>query len=206
MSKIRTAALSAVLVAGFAGFVGAQTPAKPDSAHRGMHDRGQMRGQMQGKRGGAGMRGGRGMRGGPGMRGGRGMRGGMHGGMGGGRMMAGLNLTDAQKARLKTVHEKYQPQLKTLREQQMTRFKALRDARQKGDTSAATRELFQTQRQQFASRSMAMRQQEQNEVRTVLTAEQKAKLDSAMSQRVDRMDKRMKERGPAPGAGRKGKK
>ena len=101
MSKIRTAAVGAVLALGLAAFAGAQTPAKPDSGQHGMRDGGPRRGMMEGKRH-RGMRGGRGV--------GR-------QGVGHGRLMADLNLTDAQKTRIKAIHEKYQPQYKTLREQ-----------------------------------------------------------------------------------------
>lgn len=181
MLKFRTAALSAVAVIALAVHAGAQTPApKQDTAGRGMRhsDRhGDMRGMHR-----------------KGMRGGRGQRGSEHG-----RLMADLNLTDAQKTRIKTIHEKYRPQFQTLREQGRTQFEALRAARQKGDTSTAARQRFQREREQFRLRADALRQQEQNEIRAVLTAEQRAKWDAAAKQR----DERMKQRGER-GKGRKG--
>lgn len=61
-----------------------------------------------------------------------------------------LNLTDAQKAQLKAIHAKYQPQRKASREQEM------------------------------------------NEIRAVLTAEQRTKLDAAIAHRKE-------ERGERPG-------
>jgi Spy/CpxP family protein refolding chaperone len=178
MSKFKTAAFSAAAVIGLAVFAGAQVPAKPDSTHRGM-DRGGRHGQMDGMRRG-------------GMRGERGGFGG-----GDGRLMKDLNLTDAQKTKIKAIHEKYQPQFRTLREQGRTQFESLRAARQKGDTSAAARQRFQQQREQFRTRADALRKQEQSEVRAVLTADQRAKWDAAAKQREarfkDRQD-RMKER------------
>lgn len=183
MLKIRTAALSAVAVIGLAMYAGAQVPApKQDSAGRGMRHDGGRHGDMRGMHR-------------KGMRGGRGQM----GGRGDGRLMADLNLTDAQKSRVKAIHEKYQPQFKTLREQGRTQFESLRSTRQKGDTSAATRQRFQQQREQFRQRADALRQQEQNEIRAVLTAEQRAKWDAARKQR----EERMKERGDR-GKGRKG--
>ena len=171
MSKIKTAALSAAAVIGLAVLAGAQTPAKPDAGNRGV-DRGGRHGQMNGMRRG-------------GMRRERGRFGGE------GHLMKDLNLTDAQKSTIKAIHEKYQPQFKTLREQGRTQFESLRSTRQKGDTSAATRQRFQQQREQFRQRADALRQQEQNEIRAVLTAEQRAKWDAARKQREERMKQRV---------------
>jgi Spy/CpxP family protein refolding chaperone len=171
MLKFRTAALTAAAVVGLAAFAGAQTPAKPDSAHRGMRHAGQMDGKHHGRM--AGRR------------------------DGGRKMMADLKLTDAQKTRIKAIHEKYAPQMKAMREQGKTQFKALRDARQKGDTSAAARARFKAQREQFMTRSQSIRQQEQNEVRGVFTAEQRSKWDAAAKERKARFEARkdeMKER------------
>jgi Spy/CpxP family protein refolding chaperone len=173
MLKIRTAAMSAVAVIGLAVSAGAQAPApKQDSAGRGMRHDGGRHGDMRGMHR-------------KGMRGGRGQMGRGHG-----RLMADLNLTDAQKTRIKAIHEKYQPQFKTLREQGRTQFESLRDARQKGDTSAAARQRFQQQREQFRQRADAIRQQQQNEIRAVLTTEQRAKWDASAKQREERMKQR----------------
>ncbi len=170
MLKLRTAAISAAAVIGLAVLAGAQVPAKPDSAHRGM-DRGGRHGDMRGMRRG-------------GMRGER-------GGFGGeGRLMKDLNLTDAQKSKIKAIHQKYQPQYKTLREQGKTQFESLRSARQKGDTSAAARQRFQQQREQFRQRADALRTQERNEIRSILTADQRAKWDAAAKQREERFKQR----------------
>ncbi len=161
MSKLLTAALGAVLVLGAAGAAGAQTQARPDSAMRGMRH-----GQM-------------------GMRSDHMGRGGEHA-----KFMSSLNLSDAQKTQLKTIHAKYEPQIKTLREQQKAQFAPLRAARQKGDTSSATRARFQQQREQFSQRMMAIHQQEMNEVRGILTADQRTKWDAAQAQRKQMMDTR----------------
>ena len=181
MLKFRTAALSAAAVIGFATFAAAQAPAQKDTAHRGM--RGQRHGQAEGMRRG-GMRGQRGQRGELG----RGNR---------GEFVKDLNLTDAQKSRIKAIHEKYQPQMKKLREDARAQFGTLRDARQKGDTSAAARARFRIQREQLQTRVRALRQQQQNEVRAVLTAEQRSKWDAAQKKRDERMktrQERMKDR------------
>jgi Spy/CpxP family protein refolding chaperone len=130
-----------------------------------------------------------------GMRRGGMQRGAMRGGEG--RLMKDLNLTDAQKSKIKAIHTRYQPQYKALREQGKTQFQSLKSARQKGDTSAAARQKFQQQREQFRQRSVALRTQERNEIRGVLTADQRAKWDAAAKQREDRFkqrQERMKER------------
>ena len=174
MLKFRAAAISAVAVVGLAVVASAQTPAPKDTAHRGM--RGERHGQMDGRHRG-------------GMRGQRGER--------SGEFVKDLNLTDAQKTRIKAIHEKYQPQLKKLREDSRTQFKGIRDARQKGDTSAAARERFRAQREQFQNRVRAIRVQEQNEVRGALTAEQRTRWDAAQKKREDAMkqrQERMKQR------------
>lgn len=177
MVKFRTAALSAVAVIALAGYAGAQTPAQKDSAHRGM--RGERHGQMEGHRRG-------------GMRGQRGEFGRRRG-----EFVKDLNLTDAQKSRVKAIHEKYRPQFEKLREDGRRQFQSLRDARQKGDTSKVARDRIKAQREQFQARVKALRQQEQNEIRAVLTSEQRAKWDAAAKKREEAMknrQERMKDR------------
>lgn len=178
MSKIRTAAMGAVLTLGLATFAGAQVPAKPDSAGRGMREGRMHREMMEGK-------GHRCMQGrkGPGRRA-------MGRGNGHGQLMADLELSDAQKSQIRTIHQKFQPQYKTTREQAHAQFKSVREARQKGDTSAAARQRFQAQREQFRQRVMSVRTQEQGEVRAVLTADQQARWDAAAASRKKEMEGR----------------
>lgn len=49
----------------------------------------------------------------------------------------GIKLSDAEKARVKSVREKYKPEMKQLRESAKPQLEALREARQKGDTALA---------------------------------------------------------------------
>jgi len=115
-----------------------------------------------------------------------------HGGRGErGRFMKELNLSDAQKNQIKAIHKKYEPQMKQIREQAKAQFGDMRAARQKGDTSAATRAKFQ----QFRERTMAVRQQENSEIRGILTADQRAKWDAAQAQRKQRFEARRKGEG-----------
>ena len=125
---------------------------------------------------------------------GRGMR---HRGAQHGHMMKDLNLSDAQKARIKAIQEKYRPQMEALADQNRNQFRTLRNARQKGDTSAAARARAQQQREQFRQRVTTLRGQQLAEVRTVLTTEQQAKWDARSKERRSRMEGRrggMKER------------
>ena len=188
MLKMRTAALSAAAVIGLAVYAGAQVPAKQDSTWH--------RGDRQGQMGARGERGGRGESG----RGRHGRRAfGRRGGEG--RFIKDLNLTDAQKTKVKAIRDKYRPQFESLRKQQEPQFKAMRDAmrtaRQKGDTASATRAKFRSQMEQFRARSQSIRQQEQNEIRGILTSEQRTKWDAAqkkMQERQATMKKRFDER------------
>ena len=171
MSRIRTAAIGAVVALGLAGVAGAQqTQPRQDSTERGYGRHGQM--------------GDRGTRG-------RGMR--DHG-----KLMAELKLTDAQKIQIKAIHTKYEPQFRALRDEGKSQVSGMRDARQKGDTSTAARAKVLQQREAFRTRAMAIRQQEQNEVRAILTSDQRAGFDAAQAQRKAKMEahhKQMKERG-----------
>ena len=201
MSKIRTAAVGAVMIAGLAFSAGAQTPA-PQDGGRGVRE-GEVRRErvkrqrrMGGRRGERGIRGGREMRG-RGMREAR-VRGMRHGAMARGNArrdrFAELNLTEAQRTRIRAIHEKYQPQYRTLREQTQTQMRSLRpQAGQVRDTSTAARQRLMQQRQQIRSRFDAIRRQEQAEVRTVFTAEQRAKVDAARNERARRLEDRAKQ-------------
>ncbi len=171
MSKIRTVAIGTVLTLGFAVAAGAQTPTRPNAGQRQGH--GEMRGQRGGGRGGEM---------------GRGMLGGK-----GGKFMADLKLTDAQKTRIEAIHKKYQPQYKALRDQAQGQRTGV--AGQKRDTTAAARQRFQQQREAFRQRSLAIRTQEQNEVRGILTAEQRTKWDAAQADRKKRMEARGQKEG-----------
>ena len=128
MSALRNFALVAVAAAALAGSAQAQNP-----------DRGHGRGEMMGHFG-------------------------------------RLNLTDAQKAQIKAIHTKYQPQIKASREQAKPFMEAARAARQKGDTAA-----FRANIEKARQVSSAVLQQEMNEVRAVLTPAQRAQADSMMA-------------------------
>jgi Spy/CpxP family protein refolding chaperone len=155
MSSVRTLALSALMLVGFAGISAAQstTPAQP-RADSGFH--------RGGRHGNAAMRGARADRG----------------------FGADLNLTDAQKAQIKAIHQKYQPQAQALRTQAKPYMDAARAARQKGDT-AAFRSNMEKARQVMQG-GQSFRTQEQAEIRNVLTPDQRAKWDARQKKMADR--------------------
>ena len=205
MSKFRTAAAGAVMIAGLALSAGAQQPPAPMDGGRGARGEGEVRRERverQRRMGGnreRGMRGGREkMHRGRGMRGpGRNDRGMRRGAMVRGaarERFADLNLTEAQRTRIRAIHEKYQPQYRTLREQTGTQMRSLRGAPgQPRDTSAAARQRFMQQREQVRTRFDAIRRQEQAEIRTVFTAEQRSKVDAARNERAKRLEARAKQ-------------
>lgn len=101
---------------------------------------------------------------------------------GGGRdFFADLNLTDAQKTQIKAIRDKYKTQFQSLRTQQKPLIDAARAARQKGDTAA-----FRSNMQQARSLAEPIRTQEMNEIRNVLTPEQRTKFDARQKEMADR--------------------
>jgi Spy/CpxP family protein refolding chaperone len=84
-------------------------------------------------------------------------------------------LTDAQKAQIKAIRQKYQPQNEALRAQTKPFMEAARAARQKGDT-VAFRSNMEKARQ--VTQGASFRTQENAEIRAVLTPDQQAKFDA----------------------------
>jgi Spy/CpxP family protein refolding chaperone len=112
----------------------------------------------------------------------------------GDRMLAGLNLTDAQKAQIKSIHAKYKAQLSGSQSAVKPDLAAARAARQRGDTAAA-RAAFEKARVAMQA-NRPVREREMAEVRNILTTEQRQTLDA---RRAQWKAKGMKHRG---GAGR----
>jgi Spy/CpxP family protein refolding chaperone len=96
-----------------------------------------------------------------------------------------LNLTDAQKAQIKTIRTKYQAQNRASRDQAMPFIDAARAARQKGDTAA-----FRSNMEKARQVSTSVRTLEMNEIRAVLTPEQRTKFDAAAAQRKEKFANR----------------
>jgi Spy/CpxP family protein refolding chaperone len=168
MSTIRTLALGALLVAGVAGVSEAQASSSTPrtKADSGWHRRGP---------------------GGPGQRG-EARKGGEGFGLG-----RDLNLTDAQKAQIKAIHTKYQPQNQALRDRAKPFMDAARTARQNRD-SVAVRTNMEKARQVMLS-GQSIRTQETAEIRNILTAEQRVKFDARQKEMADRRAKRQADGG-----------
>ena len=105
----------------------------------------------------------------------------------------GLKLTDAQKAQIKAIRQKYQPQNDALRAQAKPFMDAARAARQKGDSAAFRTNMGKAHQ---IMQGASFRTQERAEIRAILTPEQQAKFDAHEKDRA---------KGGHKGWGRKGK-
>ena len=103
-------------------------------------------------------------------------------------LFRGIQLSDAERASVKAVREKYQPQFKALRESFKPTAQSIRAARQRGDTAAARAEWQKT----AAQREQANRllEQARSEYRAALTRENQAKFDANLSAVEKRVAKR----------------
>jgi protein CpxP len=125
-------------------------------------------------------------------------RGGKHaGGMRG--LLRGITLTEAEKANVEAVGEKYRGQFETIRQSMRPDLEAARAARQRGDTAAARAALARTadERTQLEALTERMR----GEVRAALAPEHRAQFDA----NVARMKERMANRRNGDGWGKRGK-
>ncbi len=99
-----------------------------------------------------------------------------------GRMgeFANLNLTDAQKSQIKAIHQKYQTQFWSKQDEARPLLRAAQTARVNGDTATARADMEKAR--QIMQATASLRQQERTEVQSVLTADQRAKLDADRKQ------------------------
>ena len=107
-----------------------------------------------------------------------------------GRLLRGIKLSDAEKARVKEIRGKYQTESKALRESLRPAMQEMRAARQKHDTVAmkAAWDRTTADRQKLD----ALMQRERAEIRTALTAEHQAQFDANAKQLEQRRAGRMK--------------
>ena len=103
---------------------------------------------------------------------------------GGGEFGRDLNLTDAQKAQIKTIREKYKPQNEALRTQAKPFMEAARAAKQKGDTVAFRTNIEKAH--QVMQGGQSFRNQENAEIRAILTPDQQAKWDARQKNMAER--------------------
>lgn len=113
-----------------------------------------------------------------------------NGGQGRTGLFRGITLSDAEKARVKAVHEKYDTEAKSLRETMRPALQDLRTARQKRDSVAAKAAWDKTagDRQKL----QALMQRERAEIRTALSAENQKLFDANAKQLEERRAERAK--------------
>lgn len=120
------------------------------------------------------------------------------------RLFKGIQLTDAEKANVKAVQQKYASQMKAIREQLKPQIQAARAARQRGDT-AALKAMWQkssAQREQIKT----LLESERNDLRAALTPQHQAQFDAnvkQLEQRVANRATRMWKKGGKASAGQK---
>jgi Spy/CpxP family protein refolding chaperone len=107
--------------------------------------------------------------------------------------LRGVKPTDAQKAQIKAIHDKYQAQFKSYRESMKPAMDEAKAARQRGDTAAARAAFAKTAstRQQ----AQALRSQESAEIRAILTPDQQKTFDANIAKMKARGDKARKGHG-----------
>ena len=112
-------------------------------------------------------------------------------------LFRGIQLSDAEKTRIKAVREGYKPKVQALRQSFRAEGKLIRDARQRGDTATVRAELqkLAPQRQLAKATVEAMR----TDIRGALTPENQAKFDAnaariraRLADRADAVAKRLR--------------
>jgi periplasmic protein CpxP/Spy len=119
----------------------------------------------------------------------------MHAGMRGAfhqRMMAQLNLTDAQKAQAKTIFQQAKQTAKPIREQLKQNREALSAAVKANDTAQI--HSLSVQRGKLEGQMLAVRSEAQAKFYSNLTPDQRAKADQMRQQFKTRIEHRMKQR------------
>jgi Spy/CpxP family protein refolding chaperone len=103
------------------------------------------------------------------------------GGRGGRDPFAALSLTADQKARIDAIRASFESQTASLRQQMQSLREQMRTARQNNDQAAMS--SLRTQEQSLHTQMKGYHDQMDQQVRSVLTAEQIAKLDEMHAQR-----------------------
>ena len=101
-----------------------------------------------------------------------------------GGLFRGITLTDAEKARVKQIHEKYSTEAKALREAARPAMQDVRAARQKGDTAGMKAAWDKTAGERAKLRALMERQRA--ELRTALTPEHQRVFDANVKQMEQR--------------------
>lgn len=117
-------------------------------------------------------------------RGGRGMRGGM---------FRGLNLTDAQKAQMKQLHQSYRERTQPLRQELRAKMQQLRQANQGGVFNEALAAQTLTETAGLRAKLMGEHFKLRQEMMALLTPEQKAQIEQRREQFKLRRAERQRE-------------
>lgn len=104
------------------------------------------------------------------------------------QLFKGIQLSDAEKANVKAVRQKYAPQMKALREQVKPQMQQARQARQRGDTAALKSIWSQTSAQRDQMKKLL--DSERNDLRNALTPEHRTQFDANVTQAKQRIVKR----------------
>jgi protein CpxP len=116
------------------------------------------------------------------------------GGMREGGLFKQLNLTDDQKAKMKTIRESFAQTNKPLMEQLHAKRQELRQASEGGTFNEALATQKLTEIAPLEAKMMAAQSSMHQEMLSVLTAEQKAQLEQAKAQFKNRHDGQMRQR------------
>jgi len=108
----------------------------------------------------------------------------MEGREGHGGLLRGIKLSDAEKARVKQIHEKYGSEAKSIRESLRPTMQEARTARQKGDSAAVKAAWSKTAGDREKLRALMDR--ERTEIRTALSAEHQTQFDANVKQFAQR--------------------
>lgn len=104
------------------------------------------------------------------------------------QLFKGIKLSDAEKANVKAVREKYAAQNKALREQLKPQIQAAREARQKGDTAALKALWGKNGAAREQTRKLL--ESERNDLRAALTPANQATFDANLQRVEQRVAKR----------------
>ncbi len=114
-------------------------------------------------------------------------------------MFRGIELTQAQREQIQAVHAKYRPQFESIRESVKPDLEAARAARKSGDTAAARTAFERTK--SARDRAKALHEQQRNEIRALLTPEQRTTFDANAQKVKERMERQADKRGDGPRRG-----
>lgn len=107
------------------------------------------------------------------------------------RMAEKLNLTDAQKAQIKSQREAFKAQNQAFFESSRETFKQYRDAKEANDT--AKMQSLQPTVDANRAQMKSLRESQRQQFLSILTAEQRAQLDTMKAERKSRREQRQQQ-------------